>query len=200
MDRHLDVNNITYCDVLDLFKNIDEAEEIFEGISKYASLYTSIKDIPSRLFCRKIAKFFEGTISITKESRGRFISNFKNEMDKNTIRILNIIDKIEDENKIDYINNLFAALVNEDIDFAMFFRLCKCIEPCTSEDLEKTSIYVEEKIVAEHDLTSQILSQNGILSEYRSQLSDGDASGHLESLKLSKLGEHLYKYAIKNDK
>lgn len=193
----MDIRNITFTDILDVLKDLDEMELFFEEISKYVSIYTNIKDIPSRIFCAKISKFIEGTKSISKESRERFICKFKNEMEKNASRILSIIDKVEDESKVDYINNIFESLVKEEIDFNMFFRLCKCIESCIKEDIETLGEYTERKSVGKHSISSQILVDNGLLTEYRIQLADGNAKGTLEGLILSELGEYMYKYGLK---
>lgn len=166
---------------------------------KGLSFYKNIKDFPSKLFCRKIEMFLEGAISIEEGYRKKFIIKFKKEMENNTVRILNIIDKdkVEDESKIDYINNLFESLVKEEIDFSMFFRLCKCIEYCIKEDIETLGEYTERKSVEKHSISSQILVDNGLLTEEKVQLFDGNGNGTLRGLTLSELGEYMYKYGFR---
>lgn len=143
--------------------------------------------------------FLEGAISIEEGYRKKFIIKFKKEMENNTVRILNIIDKdkVEDESKIDYINNLFESLVKEEIDFSMFFRLCKCIEYCIKEDIETLGEYTERKSVEKHSISSQILVDNGLLTEEKVQLFDGNGNGTLRGLTLSELGEYMYKYGFR---
>lgn len=198
MDRYSNIKEeLKAIDLVDLFKNTETLEEILGDSIKGLSLYKDIKDFPSKLLCRKIEKFLEGAISIEGEYREKFIIKFKKEIQNNTVRILNIIDKVEDESKVDYINNIFESLVKEEIDFNMFFRLCKCIEFCIKEDIETLGEYTERKSVGKHSISSQILVDNGLLTEYRIQLADGNAKGTLEGLILSELGEYMYKYGLK---
>lgn len=135
-----------YKGTIEIKDSLEEIEELvlareFVGealgeLNKFKKIFEKTKDIPSNLFYKKLEGFLKGISKIDKKKREKFFNDFEEELSKDSERILNLINKVDNGKKIDYIVILFIRLVNEEIDFNMFFRLTNVIERCHFEDLE----------------------------------------------------------------
>ena len=134
---------------------------------KILGYFEKRNDFLTKSFEKKIIKFLNGISTIPVENREKFISKVEYTFTTHSERLLTIINKIDDNKKIEYIVNLFKALVNEKIDFSLFFRLCNCIEISLSEDLLYIKEEIDNKEIFEN-LQLQFLEKNNLVKKLTS--------------------------------
>lgn len=150
MSEIIEVNELKDGIIEYIAKHSDEIQSVCSDVGdsfKIIQIVNKVKDIPSKLFASKLTKFLNGINDISLLQRQTFIEKFGKEFESKSERLLNIINKIDDDKKIDYLVNIFKALVNEKIDLDLFFRFSHCVEQCVSEDLR---FLVEQNITDEN--------------------------------------------------
>ena len=131
---------------LDLGGQIVDTVEGAANIIKYAKMISSI---PSKMFLVKVERYCRLCTEIPIEKRNKYIEKIgSKEFNKESVRILNIINHIDEMKKIDIIVKIYAARVNEEIDYPTFFRLLKIIDNVLYEDL----IYMKENFDEKHTI------------------------------------------------
>ena len=92
-------------------------------------IYKVGKNVQTLRLCKKVAKFLYDTNSISQSDKERFIKEYTEiNKEKGTELLLNVIDKIDNINKIECLANLMRAKVNGEISIENFVRLCLVIE------------------------------------------------------------------------
>lgn len=133
-----EIKNIGY-QVIEFVKDVsDEYSDEIECVSKTFKISKTLydfKDLPSKLFASKLKRFLMGVSQIPYKEREKYINKFGKIFEDNMERLLNIINKVDSNKKIQYLNNLFKALVFEEIDMSTFFRMSNVVENSLSEDL-----------------------------------------------------------------
>lgn len=186
----LDENLIKFFQLEDFKKIKSSSKHSFDLIINILSAFVppvqlvnivkSSFDIRTKIFYDNLDGLFEGVSKIPFKDRQNFFKKFETEFSNNSERILNSISNIDNRKKIHYVVILISRLVDEKIDFTMFFRLVDVIERCLFEDLElflrEVEFYKLNGIVIESllnlgliydkasDPMSQIVDENGELS------------------------------------
>lgn len=181
---------------------IDTGEEVFasaENISKAISIYKNIKDIPSKLFLRKLQSYLKGLSEYPYEKRKNYIERVgKLQYNNDCIRILHIINQIDSEEKAIIISRLLINLMDEKIDRSTFFRLCKAVDKTLYEDL----IYLKENICnkkIKFNLSIEALEEanlaihTGITYDF---MQGNRECKDFEEYEISEFGKYLYKYGL----
>ena len=150
----------------------------------------SSKKISDYLFERKFKKFIDGCFA-DDSLKKRFINliNKDGKKEENAFRIIEIINKCDCEEKVDFIINLTDAFINEYIDKESYFRLCKIVNDNLYEDL----CFVRETIFNNmqiYDSVIQTLFSNGLM--YQSSI---DVGGHAY-YSYTTIARYLDKYAL----
>lgn len=119
---------------------------------------------PDDLFLRKFNKFLQSTFLDVKWQlkATRMFDTLQTRQDY-AQRLLNIIQAIDDEKKIDYLANLTKALLEELIDQPLYFKLINILQHITREELN----YLNENInhnVAANLYTTALKSYNLVVS------------------------------------
>ena len=135
--------------------------------------------IKDKIFLRKMARFLKGLYSLD-ESLAFCEVFFGNEDNKEAyaIRIVDIIDKINSEEIVDYVVNAGRALGNGLIDREKFFRICYALKESMPEDLLYLKKHVFDEAAIEGNdkvfgllkqglvIQAGINSNNGINNQY----------------------------------
>lgn len=114
------VNSAFYENATDVLKTLDESAD------KVSKVYKGIKvvaTIPDRLFLRKFEKLCLGVGGIPEDKRVKYLKKIsKKKFNKETAFILDVISRVEDLSKIDILNLLWEAKMDEKIDDDKFRR------------------------------------------------------------------------------
>ena len=109
-------------------------------INTIHSIYNISNTISDKLLFNKIKKFLLELDTLTSEERIKLFEKLEKEpklKQKTSIYILELFNKIDDENKAKIIFNVFEAYNNEEIDYETFYRLNKVIKEISSIDINK---------------------------------------------------------------
>ena len=104
------------------------------------SIYNICNTISDKLLFNKIKIFLLELDTLTSEERIKLFEKLEREpklKQKTSIYILELFDKIDDENKVTMIFKVFKAYNNEEIDYEIFYRLNKVIKEISSIDIDK---------------------------------------------------------------
>ncbi len=114
-----------------IFKNVPWVGWIF----KARSVYTSISD---RILLTKILRFLVSLRTTSHEEKQNFIKKieadkkFRNQVGS---KLLLIIDRLNDFEKVDILSVIFSAYLNNEIDYEIFCQIAQSIEDCFIVDL-----------------------------------------------------------------
>lgn len=164
----------------DLINKIPVLPEIIKGGSSFRD----------KVLLKKIYSFLQGINSVSKEEVKSF---FEKDINNFSEKLLIILDKIDFEEKIEYLSFLFKMLMKDEIDNKLFFRTCKILDSISYADLELLETKEKYDFSNENDI---LFYGYGVL-ENKKQPKDGSVQvNKLGMLELSPVGEILLK--IKN--
>jgi hypothetical protein len=145
-------------------------------------------DFRNVMFLNKLDKFFRNIIVLAQGERDELIKLIEKNNDFLS-RVINIIDKLEEESKVEYVVNLFRALSLDFIDKDEFFRLNRILTNVISEDLDYLKKHIEDKKIPE-DVHMIALRQENLA--YQSAM---DANGD-DRFDFNNWGKKLFLYGI----
>lgn len=114
-------------DIGDLLKSVP----IFGILFKSYKAYLGIREL---LFLKKVARFLQAAGEVSDRKRQRFLNEMKNspkEEQKAGETVLLLLDRIDDFDKASMIGKLFAAHVEERIEFWWFQELASAVVRCS---------------------------------------------------------------------
>jgi len=128
--------------------------------------------IQQEIFWNKFTKFVKG-IKSDPNFAAKFAKKIATAEDKNEYakRIIAILEKIEEEEKVDYIINATRALCWDRITRSEYFRICRAIENIYIDDLKFVFENFEAKKYFAEDITVSELASNGLM---RQEVYDGE--------------------------
>ena len=96
----------------------------------------TVMSIPDMLLMRKIERFCRGLQSLTKEESEKYVTNIeKLSSQREHVFLLNVLNKIEEEEKLDILASVFAARVSGVLDHKGYRRLALMVESSMYDDL-----------------------------------------------------------------
>lgn len=120
-------------------------ESLGEAV-KTLKLLKSLASIPSKLYLRKFEQFCKGVYEIPLEKRRKFIEKLGRErFNQESVFILNIINRIEEEDKLPFLTRILEARIEGVIDSAEYRRLTVLVDRTLYSDL----LYLEHNITAD---------------------------------------------------
>ena len=118
--------------------NLQDAKAIAdianESISETITLFKAIRNIasiPSQLFLHKFERYCKGLGNIPKEKREKYIQM----LGKERVFVLNIINRIEENDKIDFLLRLLESKLDGEIDDTTYRRLMVLVDRTLYSDL-----------------------------------------------------------------
>ena len=129
--------------------------------------------IQQEVFWNKFYKFLKD-IKSDPDFEAKFAAKIANAENRNDYakRIITIIDKIEEDQKIDYIINATRALCWDSISKSEYFRICRAITNCYIDDLD----FVKQKFHPTNEFKADIctieLEANAMM--YRANLGESE--------------------------
>ena len=143
---------------------LNEVFEIAEDIAKPVSTIRKIMSLPSQLYMRKVALYLEGIAEIPEEKRELYIKKLSaKEINSDSIFVLNVINKIEEESKIPLLVGLFRAKLFSLINAEQYRRLTIMVDRTLYSDLiYLRTHFTHDEIHIKNDAEQGLLS-NGWL-------------------------------------
>ena len=142
--------------------------EIGAELAKASKVITIIRksaSIPDKLFMKKLEKYCQGLVDIPVKKREKYIAKVgKGGLNKDSVFILGVLNKIEELSKIKILVSLFEYKMDGIIDDETYRRLMLMVDRTMYSDLLylKSNI-TDESIVIENDAEQGLLG-NGWLS------------------------------------
>lgn len=154
-------------------------------------IYKVGKNVQTLRLCKKVAKFLYDTNSISQSDKERFIKEYTEiNKEKGAELLLNVIDKIDNINKIECLANMMRAKVNGEISIENFVRLCLVIEKLPYVDFCNLEKYKQDYSEVG---TDDILLSAGVIYNSIIDANDGD------KYKLNYIGKLLLRYGMGKD-
>lgn len=108
-----------------------------------------------QIFWEKFYSFLQGLD--TPINKIKFFEKMQRD-DKNALRLISYIDKVEDDKKVQYILNATYNLLDGHIDLSDYFRTCNIISRTIEEDLEYLATNIEISYIEENDVVDALTS------------------------------------------
>jgi hypothetical protein len=119
---------------------------------------------------KKIYSFLQGINSVTKEEIKTFFEKDTNNFSE---KLLITIDRIDFEEKINYLSRLFEFLISNKIDEILFFKCTKALENLYHKDIIKfKEKYIKDKEYSSNDFTFECYKGVGLF-EHKKSLENG---------------------------
>lgn len=153
--------------------------------------------IHQEIFWNKFTKFVKG-IKSDPFFAAKFATKIANAEDRAEYakRIITILEKIEEEQKVDYIINATRALCWDQIDRSVYFRICRTIENVYIDDLNFVLKNYDDKEHFSEDMTVAELTSHGLM---RQEIFDGgtaDPNYVAKTHVFTELGKLVYDNAL----
>lgn len=122
---------------------------------------------------KKIYSFLQGINSVTKEEIKTFFEKDTNNFSE---KLLITIDRIDFEEKINYLSRLFEFLISNKIDDILFFKCTKALENLYYKDIIKfKEKYIKDKEYSANDFTFECYKGAGFFEHKKT--TDGEWQG-----------------------
>jgi len=123
-----------------------ELGEVLSDAVKGLKLLKSVASIPSKLYLRKFEKFCRGLVQIPLEKRQHYMKTLGREkFNHESVFILNVINRIEEEDKLPLLIKLIDARTEEIITSDEYRRLTILVDRTFYRDL----LYLEHNVTAD---------------------------------------------------
>ena len=127
----------------------ETATEISSEIIKASKVITVTRkaaSIPDKFFMNKMEKYCRGLIVIPEDKRKKYAKKVgKARLNKDSVFILGVLNKVEELSKIDILLKLFEAKIDGSLDDETYRRLTLMVDRTMFSDLQ----YLKDNIVDE---------------------------------------------------
>lgn len=152
--------------VMDLIQAIFSGD-VFQGLSAIKNFNDIVFNVPTILFWEKMQKFLLNTFSgYDFEDQVKMIEKFEEsycEYSEFVKTQMHIIDKINDDKKIEYCAKLTRSLLLNNIDLTLYYKLIQIMDNCTVDELEFLKSNKLERI--KYNIRIYYLSTLGLVSQ-----------------------------------
>ena len=119
-----------------VFESITEISADLIKASKVLKVIQKAASIPDKIFMNKMEQYCRGLISIPEAKRQDYITKIgKEKLNKDSVFILGLLNKIEELSKIDILLALFEAKMDEVIEDDTYRRLSLMVDRTLFADL-----------------------------------------------------------------
>ena len=153
--------------------------------------------IHQEIFWNKFTKFVKG-IKSDPSFEAKFATKIANAEDRAEYakRIITILEKIEEEQKVDYIINATRALCWDQIDRSVYFRICRTIENVYIDDLNFVLKNYDDKEHFPEDMTVAELTSHGLMRQEIYDAGTLDPNYVAKTHVFTELGKLVYDNAL----
>ncbi len=156
------------------------------------SVYKIYKNVQAYRLAKKIYRLLYHTREIKTEKKQKFVKEYIESNQEDGIdALLSVIDKLDNQHKVDIMAQLLKSKVEEDITINEFNRLVACLQRIPYSDVLKLKDYKDHYY--EPGVT-EVLYTAGVL-----YLSHEDFEENTNKYKLNYNGAQFLKYGLKED-
>ena len=153
----------TYLSSDDFADMCEIAKDVGSDLSTTIKMFSLIKksfSIPDKWFMKKLERYCQGLIDIPLEKRKKYLKKVgKESLNKDSVFILGVINKIEELSKIDMLLKILEAKISNIIDDVMYRRLSLLVDKTMYSDL----LYLKNNIT-ENCIKINSDEEEGLLS------------------------------------
>ena len=123
-------------DFSDLLAEIKELGAELSKAIKVVKIIRKSASIPDKLFMHKMERYCAGLVSIPSSKREKYAARVgKKSLNKDSVFILGVLNKIEELSKIDILVRLFEAKMDEEIDDQTYRRMMLQVDRTMYSDI-----------------------------------------------------------------
>ena len=123
-------------DFSDLLAEIKELGAELSKAIKVVKIIRKSASIPDKLFMHKMERYSAGLVSIPSSKREKYAAKVgKKSLNKDSVFILGVLNKIEELSKIDILVRLFEAKMDEEIDDQTYRRMMLQVDRTMYSDI-----------------------------------------------------------------
>lgn len=123
-------------DFSDLLAEIKELGAELSKAIKVVKIIRKSASIPDKLFMHKMVRYCAGLVSIPSSKREKYAARVgKKSLNKDSVFILGVLNKIEELSKIDILVRLFEAKMDEEIDDQTYRRMMLQVDRTMYSDI-----------------------------------------------------------------
>lgn len=123
-------------DFPDLLAEIKELGAELSKAIKVVKIIRKSASIPDKLFMHKMERYCAGLVSIPSSKREKYAAKVgKKSLNKDSVFILGVLNKIEELSKIDILVRLFEAKMDEEIDDQTYRRMMLQVDRTMYSDI-----------------------------------------------------------------
>ena len=153
-------------------ENLQDAKAITdianENISETITLFKilrSISGIPTQLFLHKFERYCKGLGEIPREKRAAYVRKLgKEKFNREGVFILNVLNRIEENEKIDFMLRLLERRLDETLDDTTYRRLMVLIDRTLYTDLLYLKDHVTDRPIEISEAEEFGLVSSGLIS------------------------------------
>lgn len=153
-------------------ENLQDAKAITdianENISETITLFKilrSISGIPTQLFLHKFERYCKGLGEIPREKRAAYVRELgKEKFNREGVFILNVLNRIEENEKIDFMLRLLERRLDETLDDTTYRRLMVLIDRTLYTDLLYLKDHVTDRPIEISEAEEFGLVSSGLIS------------------------------------
>ena len=146
---------------------------IIDNIPVVRELMKVVNSFRDKVLLKKIYSFLQGINSVSKEEIKSF---FEKDINNFSEKLLITIDRIDFEEKINYLSRLFEFLISNKIDEILFFKCTKALENLYHKDIDKfKEKYDKDKEYSPNDFTFECYKGVGFFEHKKT--TDGERRG-----------------------
>ena len=139
-------------------------ENISETITLFKTL-RSISGIPTQLFLHKFERYCKGLGEIPREKRAAYVRKLgKEKFNREGVFILNVLNRIEENEKIDFMLRLLERRLDETLDDTTYRRLMVLIDRTLYTDLLYLKDHVTDRPIEISEAEEFGLVSSGLIS------------------------------------
>ena len=139
---------------------------------------------------KKIEKFLKRTDNLTVGEINNLVKKCQESKEKFTGQLIITIDRLESEEKIDYLAELFIMFAKEEIDKKLYFRCCKALDNSSYYDIAD---FKEKKFYSNGNDEDIIYFSIGLLRNQKPVQQNVVRVGGLMYFEISETGEIFLK-------
>ncbi|MDN5343506.1 MAG: hypothetical protein WCR80_06775 [Bacilli bacterium] len=142
-----------YLEIVSIFEDVFEdvfPDSVITKLIKIINIHSSVSDL---MFERKLRRFLNEIDRIPQGEKGELINEIKSEKDLEDLglKLLDIINESDDENKSTLIGRLFILLLEEKLNEKEFFRVSHLVNNSYYDDLFELKKFSNEGTILSND-------------------------------------------------